>query len=372
MALRVAFAVNGDPDAPATQSGVARHLGTALSARDDLGVVPLDLSLRSLDRWRAAATSVRRNRDRWRWAMHGSPSAIAARTRRLAAILAAVEPPVDVVLGLRTVYEPIATPYATYIDNTVELAARCWPPSAPWRGRGLRRALEGERAYFSGATHVFATGRLVADSLVSGYGVDPERVSVVGAGSHYGAAPPVPPEQRQPWVLFVGRDLHRKGGDRLLAAFREVVRRVPEARLKLVGEHLRIDEPGVEVLGPVRNRARLAELFARSRVYALPVRYEPYGISLLEAMGHGLPCVATGAGAVPEIIDDGRTGRIVPPDDPARLADVLVELLEDPVLAAAMGEAGRARVAQELNWDAVAARMADALRRAAGPQTSEA
>ena len=355
--IRVAFAVNGDPRAPTTQSGVARHLLAALERREELAVQPLDLSLSTPERLAAAATTFRIGTDRWRWALHGGRAAVRARTRRLRRKLRDGRGGFDVVLQLRTVYDTLPLPYVAYVDNTVDVAARHWPPAAPWRGRSLTRALAREQRYFGGAAHVFATGNLVRDSLVEAYGVAPERVTVVGAGSHFtpdraGAAGP-----RKPWVLFVGFDFHRKGGDRLVEAFERVVAEVPEARLKVVGPAASVRHPNVDVLGPVRDRAQLAQLYEEARVFALPARYEPYGVAFLEAMAHGLPCVGTDVGAIPEIIEDGVTGIVVAAGDADALSRALLALLSDPDRATAMGEAGRARVAEELNWDRVAARM---------------
>jgi glycosyltransferase involved in cell wall biosynthesis len=72
---------------------------------------------------------------------------------------------------------------------------------------------------------------------------------------------------------------------------------------------------------------------------------------VLDALAVGLPVVATTAGGIPEMITDGVHGRLVPPRDPAALAAALVELLEQPERAKAMGEAGRARVQAEFTAD---------------------
>ncbi|MCU1310420.1 MAG: glycosyl transferase group 1 [Candidatus Angelobacter sp.] len=72
-------------------------------------------------------------------------------------------------------------------------------------------------------------------------------------------------------------------------------------------------------------------------------------IAVLEAMATGLPVVASAVGGLPEIVDDGKTGRLVPPADPVSLANAIRELLLDPVNATNMGNAGRARVMQEFS-----------------------
>jgi glycosyltransferase involved in cell wall biosynthesis len=79
-------------------------------------------------------------------------------------------------------------------------------------------------------------------------------------------------------------------------------------------------------------------------------------------MAFGLPVVATAVEAVPEIVVQGETGLLVPPRDPAAIADACAALLGDPGRARRMGEAGRARVAERFGWDHAAARMLEVLR----------
>jgi glycosyltransferase involved in cell wall biosynthesis len=74
-------------------------------------------------------------------------------------------------------------------------------------------------------------------------------------------------------------------------------------------------------------------------------------------MAHELPCVVTSAGGLDEIVVDGETGLVVPPEDAAALAAALLRLLEDPDYAVRLGRNGRSRVEHHQNWDAVVERM---------------
>jgi glycosyltransferase involved in cell wall biosynthesis len=98
----------------------------------------------------------------------------------------------------------------------------------------------------------------------------------------------------------------------------------------------------------------------------LPTQFEAYGQAVVEAMGHALPCVTTNVGALPELVDDGETGLLVPPREPEALAAALVGLLSDPERAERMGRAGYAKAVEHLTWRAVAERMAPHLEAAAG------
>jgi glycosyltransferase involved in cell wall biosynthesis len=90
-------------------------------------------------------------------------------------------------------------------------------------------------------------------------------------------------------------------------------------------------------------------------VFCLSSHLEGLGTSILDAMAFGRPVVGTAAGGIPEAVEDGVTGRLVPVRDPVKLAQALLDLLRDPGERRAMGEAGRARFLARFTAD----RMAD-------------
>jgi starch synthase len=90
-------------------------------------------------------------------------------------------------------------------------------------------------------------------------------------------------------------------------------------------------------------------------VFVCPSLYEPLGIVNLEAMACGTAVVASRVGGIPEVVSDGETGLLVPPDDPGALAGALNSLLRDPGRAHAMGERGRERAIADFSWPAIAA-----------------
>jgi glycosyltransferase involved in cell wall biosynthesis len=135
--------------------------------------------------------------------------------------------------------------------------------------------------------------------------------------------------------------------------------RVPEARLVIAGEgELR---PALEAL--VRDRGLgdrvafagfrhdLDRLLPAFSVFCLSSRLEGLGTSLLDAMAFGLPVVATAAGGIPEAVEDGVTGRVVPPRDPAALAAALADVLGDEGRRRAFGAAGRRRFLERFTAD---------------------
>jgi len=187
----------------------------------------------------------------------------------------------------------------------------------------------------------------------------------LGVGASFDVLPDPPDGPREPTVLYVGSDWRRKGGDVLVDAFRRVRSERPDARLQIVGTEEPAAEDGVEVLGFLRDRDRLADLYARASVFCLPSRFEPYGLVAVEAMAHELPCVVT-PGALAEVVLDGETGIVVPQEDPVALAGALSRLLDDPPYARRLGVDARSRVEEQLTWDAVVERMTPGLERVAG------
>ncbi len=101
-----------------------------------------------------------------------------------------------------------------------------------------------------------------------------------------------------------------------------------------------------EALGVIRSAA----------VFALPSRYEPFGIVVLEAGAQGVPVVASRVGGVPEILHDGDQGRLVPSDDADALAQAIRYVLDEPVAAAAMSSGLQRRVHETFSWRRVAER----------------
>ncbi|WP_282205189.1 glycosyltransferase [Kitasatospora fiedleri] len=181
-------------------------------------------------------------------------------------------------------------------------------------------------------------------------------LSVVHHGPDLGGAPSGPAARRAarerlglpPEALVVGTVGNltaKKDQATLLAAFALLRGREPDARLVLVGSgpleaELRARAgDGVLFAG---TRADVPELLPGWDVFCLSSRQEGLPVALMEAMASGLPSVVTGVGGVPEILDDGVEGRLVPPGDPAALAAALGELA-GPGPRERMGAAARRR-----------------------------
>ena len=161
----------------------------------------------------------------------------------------------------------------------------------------------------------------------------------------------VPAVPNDAWVLAVGRHVAQKGFDLLLQAWAIVVKSVPVARLRIVGdgplraEHERMAHAlgltgWVEWLDPT---SEIERLYRQADVFVLPSRYEGMPLALLEAQALGVPAVAFDCPTGPREIVTAQTGRLVPAGDVQAMAAALVELLSSPELRAQMGHAAIAR-----------------------------
>lgn len=343
----------------------------ALDARCGVSEV-LQPALPALEQRLLQLRRVHWDRGRWRRRFNLWPDTFMRRSAVAHELLEAREGRFSLVVQLHTLVapglQPGRWPYVLHTDTTYALTARHYPEGAPLRGGDRRRWLELERQVYRGAAVLFPRSEWLARSLVEDYGCRPERVVVVGGGANQ----PRDSLEGREWgsrrALFVGRVGHRKGLDVLLRAWPDVVRAVPEARLTVVGlpEAPRALPPGVDWAGVISSRSALAAHYDAADVFVLPSRYEPWGHVFFEAMGRGLACVGTATCAMPEIIAPGETGLLVPPGQPAPLADALSRLLGDPVEAEAMGRAAFARVSAGCTWEDVVARMAPRLEEAMG------
>jgi len=174
----------------------------------------------------------------------------------------------------------------------------------------------------------------------------------------------------RPNILFVGRMDKRKGLGYLLEAYGRVLRSVPDARLIVAGAYSRDDkEPFLRYayehhLHSAKFVGRISEedvprYYRTCDVFCAPsTGFESFGIVLLEAMAAGKAIVATDIAGYRSVLEDGREGLLVPPEDEHALADAIVRLLRAPELRARMGENGR-RKAAGYDWPIVARRVLD-------------
>jgi glycosyltransferase involved in cell wall biosynthesis len=184
--------------------------------------------------------------------------------------------------------------------------------------------------------------------------------------------PTLPPDARL--LLAISRLEPQKGLDLAIEALAVIRERHPQAVLLVLG----VGSLERELLGlaAVRGVAdavylpwRVGDVTAwleRAELLVHPARWEGFGLALLEAMLAGLPVVASRVSSIPEIVVDGETGTLVPPDDAGALASAIDALLSDPALRAGYGAAGLARARHEFSVERMTEQTLGVYARAAG------
>lgn len=203
---------------------------------------------------------------------------------------------------------------------------------------------------------VLAPSRRTAEEVEQDYRVQGVHVlpNVTGGRGIEEEPPLAEDASREPgYLLYVGRLRIRKGVEVLLEALAELRRGGREARLVLAGtgeqevalkrRTAELDLGGsVTFLGRC-SAPRVRRLLQGARCLAVPSTYEGMPLVILEAMDLAVPVVASAVSGIPEVVVDGQTGWLVPPEDPPRLAAALAEALSDPTEASRRGDAGRER-----------------------------
>ena len=234
-----------------------------------------------------------------------------------------------------------------------------------------QRALK--RGELDRADAVTAVCGAVAESLAGDYHVPRARVRVIPNGTEMPDAGTQETEEREARVVraHFGASAHRplwvcaarlesqKGHDVLLAAAAELRRRSFAFVIAFAGDgtlrqalercaaELGIAD-AVHFLGQVEE---VGALYTAADAVVLPSRWEGLPLSLLEALARARPVIASRVGGIPEVIEDGETGLLVPPDEPLALADALQSFHQRPDLAQRLGIAGAELVASRFTWE---------------------
>ncbi|GAB3581148.1 glycosyltransferase family 4 protein [Calidifontibacter terrae] len=255
---------------------------------------------------------------------------------------------------LTTIHHPISR------DRRLELdAARGWERITKRRWYGFVRM---QRRVARRTTRVLTVSDGSAADIVSDFGVDPARISVVPVGVAVDTfRPPTAPRVAGRLVTIASADVPLKGVSVLIRALGAL----PADRwseLVIVGPSSDRTKKALAEAGLLDrvsfrsglSEDQLAALIGSAQALVVPSRYEGFSLPAIEAMACATPVVATRVGALPTLVAGG-AGRLVPPNDPEALATAIGEVLADPRLRERMGAAGRERAVHTYSWRAVAA-----------------
>ena len=249
-------------------------------------------------------------------------------------------------------------------------------PLRPWKadqlGSGYLVSSWIEKTAVESAHRVIAVSHKMREDILEYFKADPARVVVIHNG--------IDPDQfrrttdrdaldrlgvRAPYVLFVGRITDQKGIFHLLEAAPalpagvQVVLCASAPDTPEIEERLRravAGQPNVKWINEMVPVPVVTQLYSHAAVFCCPSVYEPFGLINLEAMACETPVVASGVGGILEVVEHGKTGLLVPPAQPAALAEALTRVLGNRDRARDMGKAGRRRVEEKFAWASVAER----------------
>jgi glycosyltransferase involved in cell wall biosynthesis len=296
----------------------------------------------------------------WRWKVNQLPYLLALQRR----------------LRADVVHFHAALPHGAVIVPFLWLRGGLDRPAVALSAYTGARAAYQHRRYRAALTRVdllVASSRWSAERAIAA-GARPERTRVIPVGVELPEEAP-PPEARGPVVVALSRMFPSKGVDVLIDAFAAAAATRPGWRLRIAGEGqdaaaLRARAAAtacadrIELVGFVRGEPK-RRFLAEAAIGVQPSRDDNYPGSLLELQAHGVACVGTGVGGIPELLGDGQAGVVVTPGDAGALAAALGALMDDPARRARLAAAGR-RLAAERSWPSVAERLEAAYREVLG------
>jgi L-malate glycosyltransferase len=216
-----------------------------------------------------------------------------------------------------------------------------------------------QRHAYRCAHAVVANSRAAAQQLEA-EGLAADRVTVISNGIDISRFAARPPSGRPVTTIVTVANLRpEKAHEVLLQAAARLTPRYPHLQFTIVGDGPRADELRTlaETLGVATHvsflghREDVPALLASADAFVLPSRSEAFPNGAIEAMAAGLPVVASRVGGLLDLIEDGRTGMLVQPDNPAALAEALESLILSPARAAMVGSAARDEVTRRYSFE---------------------
>ena len=316
-----------------------------------------------------ALRSFHPNREVWyrrRWeAGIFSPSAWDRNTRANGRLLDRAMKPGSKILQISKEYFPHPDyqnmEYYVFVNYNARLSRR--DGFTPWRPKPKDEDafIEREDLLFRHATHVFTAGEFLRKNMIEEAGVRADRVTTVANGVnpvYLRQPPPAFSDEFTYKLLFVGWDFGLKGGRDVLLALPDIRARYPQVEFIVIGPDeaqkaklgTLADTPGLRWMGQQKVKV---EDYRSADLFVLPSLRDSYGFVFLEAMSQGLPCVGADINGMPEMIEHGRTGYVVPRSSPQHIAEAICRYYADASNKRLMAERAYKRLHEKFTWDVV-------------------
>ncbi len=249
------------------------------------------------------------------------------------------------------------TDYTSALSKEKKEAGR-----SPLNSNAYQKWFNLEKQTYQQSQLIFTRSNQTRNSIIDTYTIEPEKVITVGAGVNPDMLKQTAerkPEHRFN-ILFIGKELYRKGGDIVLQAYQQLKEKYPHIQLYMVTSALlpkQFTAPDIHWIEPTWNRNKIRYQYQNADLFVLPSRLETWGDVLLEAMAQAVPCIGVSADAMPEIIEDGQTGYIVCPEDPQAFANAIEKMITDPQKCRQMGNQAYQHLKQNFTWQATVQKM---------------
>jgi len=245
----------------------------------------------------------------------------------------------------------------------------------------FRHRISEEMRIFRSVVAQTVTTAIQKEKLAELYGFTADNVRVIPPGVNVDTFRPLSPGESRvetglprPYIFCLSRIDSNKGHDLLLRAFDIVRRSVPDIHLVIGGGSLHPEQREQDVLNSMKaiitekNMADRAHLtgyvpdellvpyYQQAEFFVLPSLFEPFGMTVQEAMACGKAVVASRLGGIREVIVSGENGFLVDPSDAEEFAQAMVRLVQDTGLRDKIGERGRETIRESYSWDAISHR----------------
>jgi glycosyltransferase involved in cell wall biosynthesis len=252
-------------------------------------------------------------------------------------------------------------PFVMFLDYTMALAKRNWSSWAPFvNEREYAMWIRYERLTYDHAHQIFCVSNQVKSSLVQDYGVHPEKITVTGSSANFSAVYGGDKKFGSRRMLFNASDFERKGGDLVLAAFRQVRKVLPDVTLVVIGGELP-EEEGIENPGHIGSREAMQDLLLDLDLVLAPARCDPFPVLPMEAMNFGVPCIVSDCDGNPDIVDHKVNGIVLSQSNAESLAREIIRLLNNPAQLQSMSLQARQKIKNQLNWNKIAQNISQAI-----------
>ncbi|MFQ6075557.1 MAG: glycogen synthase [Candidatus Bathyarchaeia archaeon] len=290
--------------------------------------------------------------------------------------LALVKDPIDSdIVHTHTWYTSLAGFFAKKLyDVKLVATVHSLEPKRPWKRESMGNAYNlstwAERVCLNACDRVVAVSMEDKKDIIECYGIQVGRIAVIPNGidieRYRSREDPAVLEKYgvgKPYVLFLGRLSRQKGVFDVVEASSKLPKGVRvvivtgKADDRSIERDLAHEVEGKKNIVWINRMLSVDEaiaLYSSAEIFTAPSVYEPFGLINLEAMACGRPVVSTRVGGIKDVVVDGETGLLIPPQSPKRLAEALNRLLSDRELAEEMGRRGRERVERFFGWERVA------------------